>query len=72
MQVSILVLMDLSLQQKEAKIKLFTINFVSILVLMDLSLQQSGNREYNNNYSVSILVLMDLSLQPINTALVIV
>ena len=62
-QVSILVLMDLSLQHFIWMYYLRS-SVVSILVLMDLSLQRNMSiRQYWNHNAVSILVLMDLSLQ---------
>ena len=62
--VSILVLMDLSLQQYETYNHRVYIKNVSILVLMDLSLQPEifGCSKVFGD-TVSILVLMDLSLQ---------
>ena len=66
MQVSILVLMDLSLQPRRLGHRISGYFFVSILVLMDLSLQPLATFLMSlSSLIVSILVLMDLSLQHI-------
>ena len=63
MQVSILVLMDVTLQRSNRCLCRLC-NRVSILVLMDVTLQLYNPKALYRTAIVSILVLMDVTLQP--------